>query len=225
MRATPPVALLGGTFDPVHYGHLRLADEVRTALELPDVRLVPAGDPPHRAGPEASAADRLAMLNLAVQGFPGLSVDARELARRGKSYTVLTLEELRAEDAARPILLLLGADAFHGLPTWHRWREILALAHVVVVARPGSELEHGLPAALADDWTRRLTLDPRLLKDTPAGAIYRQAVTPQPIAATAIRAQLARGDEGVAAVRELLPPAVLAYIEQRHLYRPPPDAP
>lgn len=225
MCAAPPVALLGGTFDPVHFGHLRLADDVRTALELPEVRLVPAGDPPHRAGPEASAADRLAMLHLAVQAFPGLAVDARELARTGKSYTVLTLEELRAEDSARPILLLLGADAFRGLPTWHRWREILTLAHIVVVARPGSQLEVDLPAALAKDWTRRLTPDPRRLKDTPAGAIYRQAVTPQPISATTIRAQLARGVEGFAAVRELLPAAVLAYIDQHRLYRPPPDAP
>jgi nicotinate-nucleotide adenylyltransferase len=209
----------------VHYGHLRLADEVRTALHLRDVRLVPAGDPPHRAGPEASAADRLAMLHLAVKAFPGLAVDARELARTGKSYTVLTLKELRAEDGDRPILLLLGADALHGLPTWHSWREILALAHIVVVARPGSELETGLPAALLEDWTRRLTLDPRRLKDTPAGTIYRQAVTPQPIAATMIRAQLARGVHGRSNVRELLPPAVLAYIDQHRLYRPSPDAP
>lgn len=217
--------MLGGTFDPVHYGHLRLADEVRTALQLRDVRLVPAGDPPHRAGPQASAADRLAMLDLAVREFPGLRVDARELARTGKSYTVLTLEELRAEDGGRPILLLLGADAFHGLPTWHRWREIPDLAHIVVVARPGSDLEAGLPEALRPDWTRRRIADPRRLKETPAGAIYVQAVTPQPIAATAIRAQLARGVHGRSNVRELLPPAVLAYIDQHRLYRPPPDAP
>src|SRR5450432_1224000 len=92
-----PIALLGGTFDPVHYGHLRLADDVRRALGLPEVRLVPAGDPPHRDGPAASAADRLAMLRLAVAEFPGLIVDERELHRPGKSYTVLTLAELRRE--------------------------------------------------------------------------------------------------------------------------------
>jgi nicotinate-nucleotide adenylyltransferase len=224
MGARSPVTLLGGTFDPVHYGHLRLADEVRVALQLPDVRLVPAGDPPHRAGPVASAADRVAMLDLAVQAFPGLRVDAREIARPGKSYTVLTLEELRAEDARRPIILLLGADAFRGLPTWHRWRDILTLAHIVVVARPGTELEAGLPQALGGKWTRCLVLDPRPLKDSPAGAIYRQSITPQPIAASSIRAQLARGPEGRPEVRELLPPAVLAYIEQHHLYHPPPDA-
>lgn len=225
MGAASPVALLGGTFDPVHYGHLRLADEVRTSLQLPDVRLVPAGDPPHRAGPQASAADRLAMLRLAVQEFPELRVDARELARTGKSYTVLTLEELRAEDARRPILLLLGADAFHGLPTWHRWREIPDLAHIVVVARPGSELEAGLPEALRSAWSRRRVTDPRRLKDAPAGAIYVQSVSPQPVSATQIRAQLSRGGDGRSSLRELLPHAVLAYIDQHRLYRPPSDAP
>ena len=225
MGATAPVALLGGTFDPVHYGHLRLADDVRTALQLPDVRLLPAGDPPHRAGPQAPAADRLAMLNLALLEFPELRVDDRELARTGKSYTVLTLEELRAENPDRPLLLLLGADAFHGRPTWHRWRDIPARAHIVVVARPGSDLEAGLPEALRSEWTRRRVTDPQPLKQTPAGAIYVQAVTPQPIAATAIRAQLARGVHGRADVRELLPSAVLAYIDQHRLYHPPPDAP
>lgn len=225
MSVPPPVALLGGTFDPVHYGHLRLADDVRTALNLPEVRLVPAGDPPHRAGPAASAIDRLAMLRLAVQEFPGLVVDARELARRGKSYTVLTLEELRAETPARPILLLLGADAFRGLPEWHRWRDIFALAHIVVVARPGAALDAGLPAALAPEWTRRIVTTRERLFTEPAGAIYRQAVTPQPIDATTIRAQLARGVEGHPDLRALLPPAVLAYIDRHRLYRPPPDAP
>ncbi len=132
-----PFAMLGGTFDPVHYGHLRFADEVRRSLGLKELHLVPAGDPPHRSGPVASAADRLAMLRLAVAEFPGLVVDSREVDRAGKSYTVLTLEALRREDAQRPLLLLVGADAFRGLPSWHRWRELFALAHLVVVARPG----------------------------------------------------------------------------------------
>lgn len=225
MPDPPPVALLGGTFDPVHYGHLRLADDVRTALRLPEVRLVPASDPPHRAGPAASAADRLAMLRLAVREFPGLTVDARELARAGKSYTVLTLEELRAEDPARPILLLLGADAFHGLPEWHRWRDIFDLAHVIVVARPGTALEADLPEALGREWTRRIVTGQESLFAQPAGTIYRQAVTPHPIAATTIRAQLEDGVEGHPGLRGLLPPAVLAYIDQHRLYRPPTDAP
>ena len=225
MAMSAPVALLGGTFDPVHYGHLRFADDVRRTLRLDEVRLVPGRDPPHRAGPAASAADRLAMLRLAVVEFPGLVVDERELQREGKSYTVLTLEALRREDPERPLWLLLGADAFRGLPTWHRWQEIFALAHVVVVARPGVALADDLPEALAAQWRTRLTSNPSILFAAPAGAIFEERVSPQPIAATAIRAQLARGSAGRQAVAGLLPPAVLAYIEQHHLYSNPPDAP
>ncbi|HEY5861734.1 MAG TPA: nicotinate-nicotinamide nucleotide adenylyltransferase, partial [Casimicrobiaceae bacterium] len=123
-----PLARLGGTFDPVHNGHVGFAEDVRRALALSEVRLVPAGDPPHRGGPSASGRDRVAMLRLAVASHPGLVVDPREVARAGKSYTVLTLEELRQEAPSRPLLLLVGADAFLGLPTWHRWREIFPLA-------------------------------------------------------------------------------------------------
>ncbi|MBK9117833.1 MAG: nicotinate-nucleotide adenylyltransferase [Betaproteobacteria bacterium] len=219
-----PVALLGGTFDPVHYGHLRFADDARRALGLAELRLVPARDPPHRGGPAASVADRLAMLRLAAAEFPGLAIDERELARPGRSYTVLTLEELRREDPARPLLLLVGADAFHGLPTWHRWREIFALAHVVVVARPGVALEADLPEPLAAEWRRRRVREPAALFSTPAGTIYEARVSPQPISATVIRTQLARGPAGRAAVEGLLPREVLTYIDQHRLYSTPPDA-
>jgi nicotinate-nucleotide adenylyltransferase len=224
MQAPQPVALLGGTFDPVHYGHLRLADDVRRALTLAEVRLVPASDPPHRDGPGAAAADRLAMLRLAALEFPALIVDDREIARGGKSYTVLTLEELRRESPDRPILLLLGADAFRGLPEWHRWQDVFELAHVVAVARPGSPFDEALPAALAAQWKRRRIDDTRALTTTAAGTIYRQRVAPHDISATTIRALLARGASGRPALRGLLPPAVLAYIDQHHLYRPLTDA-
>jgi len=224
MAIPAPFALLGGTFDPVHYGHLRFADDVRRALGLSEVRLIPARDPPHRAGPAASAADRLAMLRLGAAEFPGLVVDDRELRQDGKSYTVLTLEALRREQPQRPLWLLLGADAFRGLPSWHRWRDIFRLAHVVVVPRPGVALTEDLPAALAAELHGRLTRDPAVLFSTPAGAIFEERVSPQPIAATAIRAQLARGEEGRQAVAGLLPPAVLAYIDQHHLYSIPSDA-
>ena len=219
-----PFAMLGGTFDPVHYGHLRFADEVRRSLGLARLRLVPAGDPPHRCGPVASAADRVAMLRLAVAEFPGLVVDPREVNRAGKSYTVLTLEALRREDAQRPLLLLVGADAFRGLPSWHRWRELFALAHLVVVARPGLPLGADLPPPLAAEREARLAQDPAILFSTPAGAIYEERVAPQPISATTIRAQLARGPAGAAEVSRLLPRAVLTYIDQHHLYSTRPDA-
>ncbi len=223
-RPTAPIGLLGGTFDPVHYGHLRAADDVRRTLGLAEVRLVPAGDPPHRAAPSASAEQRLAMLDLAVAEFPGLVVDPREIARDGKSYTVLTLEELRAEAPARPLVLIVGVDAFAGFPTWHRWREIFALSHVVVVTRPGSTIDDAIGGPLGDEWVARATTDPAQLERTPAGAIYVQPIQPQAIAATVIRRALAQGAAGVAEVRGLLPAAVLAYIDRNQLYRPRKDA-
>jgi len=216
--AEAPVGLVGGTFDPVHYGHLRLADDLQRALGVADMRLVPAGDPPHRRAPHANAVHRVAMLELARAEFPRLAIDTREIDRKGKSYTVLTLESLRAEDAARPLLWIVGADAFLGLPAWHRWRELFGLAHLVVVGRPGVELEDALPSALAPDWRARVTRDREALRAAPAGAIYRQDVTPQPISATAIRAALARGPKGAAEVRGLLPAGVLSYIARNGLY-------
>ena len=213
-----PVALLGGTFDPVHYGHLRLADGLQRSLEVADLRLVPAGDPPHREAPHANADHRVAMLELARVEVPRLAIDLREIDRGGKSYSVLTLESLRAEAPGRPLLWIVGADAFLGLPAWHRWREHIDLAHLVVVARPGIPLDGALPAALVPEWRARQTRDREALRAAPAGAIYRQDVTPQPISATAIRAALARGPDGIAAVRGLLPAGVLSYIARNRLY-------
>jgi nicotinate-nucleotide adenylyltransferase len=219
-----PLVLLGGTFDPVHYGHLRVGDEVRCALAPVEVRLVPAKDPPHRGAPGASAADRLRMLELARAEFPELVVDPQELERPGKSYTVLTLEAMRAALAARPLALLVGADAFLGLPSWHRWREVFALAHVVVATRPGSALAGAtMDPQLRQEWEQRRTQDAGALRSRPAGSILPITVVPQPISATAIRAALARG--AIDEVRGLLPAAVLAYIETHRLYGIPPDAP
>jgi nicotinate-nucleotide adenylyltransferase len=186
------------------------------------VRFIPAGAPPHRAAPIASAADRLAMIELALAGHPGLVADAREIARPGPSYTVLTLEELRREDPARPLALIVGADAFLGLAEWHRWREIFALAHLVVVARPGVVFDPARVPALLPEWNRRRTGDPQALVTTAAGAILTHPVTAHDISATALRALLAQGPSGVDAARRLLPPAVLAYIERNQLYRSPP---
>jgi nicotinate-nucleotide adenylyltransferase len=214
--------ILGGTFDPIHYGHLELAREVAEAAHLCGVDLVPAGDPPHRAAPAATARQRLAMVELALPGYPGLRVDAREIRRAGRSYTVVTLEELRRERPDEAHALIIGADAFVELPTWHRWRELFALAHVIVVARPGTAFDGTLPPALAAEWQQRLAPSPEALTGSFAGTIVKMPITPHPISASAIRAALARGDPS--AVRGLLPPAVLAYIERNRIYLPRPDA-
>lgn len=222
-RATPaivrsPVALLGGTFDPVHYGHLGLAQDARRALGLPQVRLVPASDPPHRPPPGASAEHRLAMLKLAVARRAGLAVDDREIRRPGKSYTVLTLEELRDEDRRRPLMLILGADAFRGLPTWHRWRDILPLAHLVVAARPGDPFDAALPEALVPLWRDRRTSDRSDLASSPAGRIYVVPILARDVSASAIRAAIAHGGEEARKARALMPRAVWDYIAAHRLY-------
>jgi nicotinate-nucleotide adenylyltransferase len=222
---TSVLGIFGGTFDPIHCAHLELAREVRAALDLAAVRFIPAGDPPHRAAPVASAMHRLTMVELAIADIPGLEVDGREIRRRGRSYTVDSLAELRAEAPSRPLALIVGADAFLGLPTWHRWRELFDFAHVVVVARPGIPLDGALPPDLGREWSRRFDSDVGVLAEKPAGAIIVQPITAHAIAASAIRAQLALGPEGIVAVRGLLPAAVLAYIDRNQLYRSRPDAP
>jgi nicotinate-nucleotide adenylyltransferase len=214
------LAVLGGTFDPIHYGHLRLAADVRTALSLPEVRLIPAGIPPHRAPPVASAAQRFAMTALGCAEFPGLVADARELERPAPSYTVVTLEELHAEQPQLPLALLVGVDAFAGLTSWWHWERLFTLAHFVVVERPGtSSSVDALPPPLQVHWQRRLTTDPMRLERSLAGSIMRVPVTPQPITATEIRAALALGPAGRERVRGLLPAAVLDYIDRNQLYR------
>jgi len=221
----PVLGVFGGTFDPIHCGHLELARELRDSLALSAVRFIPAGDPPHRPAPAVSGAQRLAMVELAVASHPGLEVDAREVAREGRSYTVTTLEELLAEDRGRNLALIVGADAFLGLPTWHRWRDIFELAHLVVVARPGVTLDGRLSPELALEWSGRRCEDYSVIFAQSAGAIIEPPITAHEISASAIRAKLAPRDaNGVDAVRGLLPAAVLAYIERNRLYLPLQDA-
>ena len=158
------------------------------------------------------------MLEIALAEFPQLSLDTREIARGGKSYTVDTLAGLRTEMPARPLVLLVGADAFLGLPTWHRWNELFDLAHVVVIPRPGVALESRLTEPLASQWHERLASDAEVLRTASAGSIYVQPVTAQPISSTAIRAALAKGHARSVEFAGLLPAAVIAYIESHHLY-------
>lgn len=213
-----PIGVLGGTFDPIHFGHLRLAEEAADRLGLAAVTLIPAGQPPHRAAPRVAADHRLAMVLAAIAGNPLLRVDAGEILAAGPSYTVLTLQRLRAAyGPQQPLVLLLGADAFLGLTTWHRWRELFDLAHVAVATRPSHVLEVGQMASdLAVEFRQRQAHAATALAATPAGVIIPFGITPLDISATAIRAGLAAGTS----VRYLLPEGVLEYIRRHHLYSP-----
>ncbi len=185
-----PLAIFGGTFDPIHLGHLCVAWEAAELLDA-EVLMMPAGLPPHRPPPIASAAQRLAMLQVALRGQSRLIPDARELAREGASYTVDTLAGLRAEQGDRPLVLLLGADAFAGLPEWHEWRRLLDLAHIGVLSRPGEQAP--LPDALRQAIADRRVDDAAALQLAPAGCVIELAVTPLEISATRIRQLLAAG--------------------------------
>ena len=209
------VAVLGGTFDPVHIGHLRSALELRERLGFEQVRLVPCHRPPHRGQPSASAEERLRMLELALAGETQLCADGRELRRPGPSYTFDTLAELRAELGAQCSLsLIMGADAFAGLDTWHRWRELPRLAHIVIMARPDCALPERGPVA---DLLQELRAQPAALHEKSCGAIVPVALTPLPVAATAIREMLRSGRSP----RYLLPDAVWSFIRERALYQFP----
>lgn len=208
-----PIGVFGGTFDPIHYGHLRTAFEILTALRLPEVRFLPCGSPPHREPTKASAQHRLAMVQAAVSGQPGFIVDDRELHREGPSYSVDTLLDLRAEYPHRALCLIVGMDAFLGLPKWYRWRQILQLAHVVVAHRPGWRAPDTGPLGelVADRGTVRVTD----LHEARAGRIFIHEVTQLEIASTALRDLIERGADP----RFLIPDSVREIIQSSGCYR------
>jgi nicotinate-nucleotide adenylyltransferase len=210
-----PRGVFGGTFDPIHFGHLRTAFELLQALRLEEVRFIPAGRPPHRDVPLADAGLRLAMVRAATADQPGFSVDDRELRRSGPSYSVLTLAELRAEDPARPLCLLIGMDAFMGLPTWHRWHELLELAHVVVARRPGwsAPAEGTLGELLGHRGTTRV----EDLHQHPSGRILVHKVTQLEISSTELRNIVAAGTDP----RYLVPDPVRDVIQRTGCYTHP----
>lgn len=204
------IGILGGTFDPIHYGHLRPAQEAARVLGLETLRLIPCGQPPHRAAPTATATQRVAMARLACAEFPGFVVDDRELRRAGPSYTVDTLESLRADVGDTPLCLLLGSDAFGTLESWHEWDRLPELAHLVVLHRPGWTMPVRLP-----QWAQLRRVDTAAeLRRLPAGRLLFLPVTPQDISGTQLRGAIAR-HEPVAA---WLPATVSDYIRTHHLY-------
>ncbi len=208
----------GGTFDPVHDGHLAIAEAARRELGVP-VHLVPAADPPHRAAPGADAAQRAQMLALAIAGRPGLVLDTRELRRAGPgarpSYTVDTLLELRrALGPEAPLAWLLGADSFLGLPGWHRWHELPALTHFVVAERPGSPVDDALDPALAQAFAGRWADSAAALAAAPAGRVWRLHQPLREESASEVRRQIAAHGPW----RSRVPAAVADYIAAAGLY-------
>lgn len=216
MAAPGAVGIFGGTFDPIHLAHLRLAEEVADRLGLAQVRFIPSNIPPHRASPSVTPQHRLQMVNLAIRGNPRFALDDRECRRAGASYTVDTLREVRVEiGSAAPMYLLMGMDAYNLLTTWSRWRELYALAHIVIAHRPGHLLDL---AALDDDLARETgarLADANDLARAPAGKVTTLDIPALDISATGIRARLRAGHS----VRYLLPADVLDYIELHHLYK------
>ena len=210
----PLVGVFGGTFNPVHYGHLRSALELVERLQLAQLRLMPSAQPPLREAPQCSAERRAAMVELAVEGESRLVCDVRELQRPGKSYTIDSLIELRGELGAETgLCMVMGCDAVLDITRWHRWQELLDWAHIVVIARPGWALPGSGEVA---QWLNEHRVDDLYsLRQRPAGCITIEELRPLAISATEIRDILAAGRSA----RYLLPQAVLDYIQSNKLYR------
>jgi nicotinate-nucleotide adenylyltransferase len=207
------IGIFGGTFDPVHYGHLRAAVEAKERLSLESLRLLPAGTPPHRSSTFASAEHRLSMLRLALQGHDDLSADEREVRRSGYSYMSETLEEIRNEEGEVPLLLMLGQDAVNKLDSWHQWRRLFDLAHLVIMRRPDSK--HIYSGKLFEEIQPRLITDQSLLAESPCGYVLPLEVTQLAISSTEIRQHMALQHSS----RFLLPDLVIEYIHNHDLYQ------
>jgi nicotinate-nucleotide adenylyltransferase len=204
------IGIFGGTFDPIHYGHLRSALEVQEIFGLDQVRFVLSAQPPHRQSTQASVVMRLAMLRLAIDNLTGFVVDTREMERSGPSYMVDTLESLRQEFSKQILLLFIGADAFNQLTSWHQWQRLFEYAHVVVLTRPGYKVNH------MDGFLRTKNTDQILeLKSMSAGKLYFQSITQLDISATSIRSMIVNGKSP----QFLLPDKVLIYIREHRLYQ------
>jgi nicotinate-nucleotide adenylyltransferase len=208
-----PQAILGGTFNPIHFGHLRCAMELTEQLELVQTRLMPSAQPPHREQPTCSAGHRAAMVELAVAEESRLTCDRRELKRSGPSYTVDSLSELRSELGPDVSLsLAMGLDAIHGLASWHRWQSLLGHAHIVIMTRPGWALPAQGPVA---EWLdQHKTTRREEITELPSGKVWLLELRPLPISSTEIRSLLQSGQSA----RYLLPESVLDYIRSNALY-------
>ena len=212
------IGIFGGTFNPVHWGHVRTALEIKKALDLDAMYLVPSRVPPHRDEPEVDAEVRLAMLKAAIEDFTELEIDDRELQRKGPSYTVDTLRSIRQQQPDITIGLCVGVDAFIHLDTWHQWRQLFDLAHIIIAHRPGwpvdtlTEQVHGELRSVVE---QRLVTDAGQLKINSAGLFLPQKVTDIDISSSVIRQYVEQGKS----IAGMVPDKVLEIIRQRKLYQ------
>lgn len=208
-----PIALLGGTFNPIHYGHLRMALEVQEALQLPTIHFVPCHIPVHKTEPSITLEHRLNMLKLALQNQPTFLLDTCEIERATPSYMWYTLSALRAKwGPTAPLILIMGMDSFQGLHHWHQWEGLITQAHLVITSRPGYALPTTEP--LKSFVNQHLTLDIQCLKDHPAGYIYYQKISHLDISSTFIRSQRKEGYN----LHFLLPDQVINYLIEAKIY-------
>jgi len=207
------IAMLGGSFDPVHVGHCRVAIEVRDQLQIDQVRLIPCGQPPHREQFIATAAQRLQMLELAVADEPAIVVDDRELRLNRTSYTVYTLTDLRKEFVQQPICLIIGVDAYQQLATWCRWTQLFELAHLIVVQRPGYQV---ITSTVVAQYTeQRRISNPQQLFQERSGMLYFLEIPALDISSTRIKQLAATGKS----IRYLVPDAVYNWIRDNQMYQ------
>ncbi len=207
-----PIAILGGTFDPVHVGHLRIALEIQQAYDLAEVRFIPCWQPVHRDKPFATPEQRLAMLDAAIENQPMFKIDDCEIQRQGPSYTIDTIEMLRQKFPRTPLCLILGLDAWSGFATWHRYEDILRLAHLIIAMRPSYLLPQ--TGKVAELLKQHQTQDVSALHTSLGGKILVHADTSIDIAATTLRDMIAKGQNP----QGLLPDSIYDYIVKHHLY-------
>lgn len=203
------IGIYGGTFNPVHYGHLRTALEVKEIFNLDELRLIPCAQPAHRETPLASPEIRLDMLKLAIKNQPDLVIDRRELEREGVSYMIDTLKSIKKEAPHQTLLLFIGTDAFKGLTSWHQWKQLFDYGHIVVITRPGYQLQE-MPEFLLS----KLIEKSEKLRRKTSGCLFFQSVTQLDISATDIRGRIRAGLNPVF----LLPDNVIEFIKQNKLY-------
>jgi nicotinate-nucleotide adenylyltransferase len=209
MKINPAIGILGGTFDPIHNGHLYIANSVAEQLSIPTIKFIPCYQPVHRPPTQASVTDRIAMLELALAGHPQFEMDRREIERKGPSYMIDTLKSLRQDYPNSPLNLLLGADAFENITSWKSWAELLDYANFIVVSRLNIAMNMPHPSL-----KNQITLDPQDLLQTVHGQVYKFEIEPCKISATQVREAIKNQKD----VSTLVPKDVADFIDEKHLY-------